>query len=82
MKHLKLTFLLIPLTVFSVSVLLAQGGRKSDAPNKQAPKKVEDTWERQKECLKLAEADIARTTPLSRVLHFSGAAAVTSGGAV
>jgi hypothetical protein len=64
MKHLILTLLLIALTVLSVSVSLAQGNKKSDAPNKQAPKKAEDTWERQRECLKLAEADIARTTPL------------------
>jgi hypothetical protein len=54
MKHLVRSFLLVAFAVLSVS--LAEDGKKSDAP-----KKAEDTWERQKECLKLAEADIARS---------------------
>jgi hypothetical protein len=51
MKHVVRSFLFVAFAVLSVSV--AEDG-------KDAPKKAEDTWERQKECLKLAEADIAR----------------------
>jgi hypothetical protein len=46
---------LVLLLVFSASMLLAQSGKKEDAP-----KRAEDTWERQKECLKFAEAHVQR----------------------
>jgi hypothetical protein len=39
MKHLILTLLSIA-TGLSVSMSLAQGGKKSEAPNKQTPKKA------------------------------------------
>lgn len=54
--------LLFALCISWLSLAFGQT-HKSDGPHKDGPKKAEDTWERQKECLKFAEDDAARVAP-------------------